>query len=124
VLQQSVNGRPDQQAEVPFATANASSSTFVWDDTNSATIVAIVNAGPTAATISVTLWDNNGNVAGTSTVSLPAHQKTEAALRSLPGLAGIAGLHGRAEFDATSGNVAVLALRFGGWPSRPFRRSK
>jgi hypothetical protein len=115
VFRQSVTGRPDQEAVVPFATANAASSTLVWDDTSFITAIAIANAGPVAATISVTLWDNDGNVVGTSTVNLPAGQKTEAALRSLPGLAGMVGLRGRAQFSATSGNVAVLGLRFVGW---------
>jgi hypothetical protein len=50
-----VTGRPDQEAVAPFATANAASSALVWDDTNFVTAVAIVNAGPVAATISITL---------------------------------------------------------------------
>jgi hypothetical protein len=114
VFRQSVTGKADQEAVAPFATANASSSTLVWDDTNFVTAVAMVNAGPVAATIAITLWDNNGNVVGTSTANLPPYQKTEAALRNYPGLSGMAGLRGRAQFSATSGNVAVLGLRFGG----------
>jgi len=113
VFRESVTGRPDQEAVVPFAPANAVSSTLVWDETNSLTAVAVVNAGPVAALISITLWDNNGNVVGTSALNLPAGQKTEATLRSLPGLSGMVGLRGRAQFSATSGNVAVLGLRFG-----------
>ena len=113
VFRQSVTGRPDQEAVAPFATANAASSTLVWDDTSFVTAIAIANAGPVAATISVTLWDNDGNVVGRSTVNLPPYQKTEAALRNLPGLSGMAGSRGRAQFSATSGNVAVLGLRFG-----------
>jgi hypothetical protein len=114
VFRQSVTGRADQEAVAPFATANATSSTLVWDDTNFVTAVAIVNSGPVAALISITLWDNNGNVVGTSALNLPAGQKTEAALRTLRGLSGMAGLRGRAKFEATSGSVAVLGLRFGG----------
>jgi len=113
VFRQSVTGRPDQEAVAPFATATAASSTLVWDDTKFVTAIAIANAGRVAATIFVTLWDNNGNAVGTSTVNLPPYQKTEAALRSLPGLAGMVGLRGRAQFSAASGNVAVLGLRFG-----------
>jgi hypothetical protein len=113
VFRQIVAGRPDQEAVVPFATANANSSTLLWDDTSFVTSVAIVNAGPVAASIAITVWDSNGNTVGTSTLSLPAHQKTEATLRSLPGLAGMAGSRGRAQFAAMSGNVAVLGLRFG-----------
>jgi hypothetical protein len=113
VFRQSVTGRPDQEAVVPFATANASTSTLAWDDTAFTTSVAMVNAGPVAATISITLWDNNGHVVGTSSVALPPYQKTAGPLRSYRGLAGMAGLRGRAQFAATSGNVAVLGLRFG-----------
>jgi hypothetical protein len=114
VFRQSATGKADQEAVAPFATANAVSSTLVWDDTNFITAVAMVNPGPVAATIAITVRDNNGNVVGTSTVNLPAYQKQEAALRNLPGLSGMAGLRGRARFDATSGNVAVLGLRFNG----------
>ena len=113
VFRESVTGLPNQEAVVPFAMANATSSTLVWDETNLLTAVAVVNAGPVAALISITLWDNNGNVVGTSALNLPAGQKTEATLRSLPGLSGMVGLRGRAQFSATSGNVAVLGLRFG-----------
>jgi hypothetical protein len=115
VFRQSVSGRADQEAVVPFATANSVSSTLVWDDTAFTTSVAMVNAGPVAATISITVWDNNGNVVGTSSVTLPPYQKTETAngLRSLPGLSGMAGSRGRVQFAAASGNVAVLGLRFG-----------
>jgi len=95
VFRQSVAGRPDQEAVVPFATSNASSGTFVWDDATHVTSIAVANAGTAAATISITLWDNNGNVVGTSTLNLPPHQKTEATLRSLPGLSGMVGLRGR-----------------------------
>jgi hypothetical protein len=114
VFRQSVSGQPDQEAVVPLAAANASSSTLIWDDTSYITAVAIVNAGSVAATISITLSDNNGNKVGTSSLNLPAHQKTEAVLRTLPGLSGMKGLRGRAVFAATSGNVAVLGLRANG----------
>ena len=114
IFRQSVTGRADQEAVVPFTTANGVSSILVWDDTTYITAVAIANAGPIAATISITLRDNNGNVVGTSSVNLQPYQKTEATLRSLPGLSGMVGLRGRARLGATSGNVAVLGLRFNG----------
>jgi hypothetical protein len=112
VFRQSVTGQSDHEAVVPFAKANASWARFAWDDTTHVTAIAVVNAGSVAASISITLRDSSGKMVGTSTLSLPAHQKTEAVLRTLPGLAGMAGLSGRAEFDATSGNVAALGLRF------------
>ena len=88
VFRQTVAGVPDQEAVVPLSTASSSASTIVWDDTNFVTSVAIVNLGSGAATVTITLWDNNGNIVGTSALVLGAHQKTEATLRSLPGLRG------------------------------------
>ena len=113
VFRQTVGGQ-SQEAVVPFATANANSSTLIWDDSRYTTGVAIVNAGSSAATITISLTDNNGNAVGTSTLDLGAHHKTEAILRTLPGLSGMAGLRGKAVFSATSGNVAVLGLRANG----------
>lgn len=113
VFRQTVGGQ-SQEAVVPFATANANSSTIIWDETSYTTGVAIVNAGSAAAAISINVSDNNGNTIGTSTLHLAAHQKTEAVLRTLPGLSGMAGLRGKAVFSATSGNVAVLGLRANG----------
>lgn len=114
IFRQSATGKPDQEAVVPFSVAYGSSSELIWDETDFTTAVAIVNAGSVAAAISITLWDNGGKVVGTSTVTLLPHQKTEADMRLMSGLSGMVGLRGRATFAATSGNVAVLGLRFGG----------
>jgi hypothetical protein len=112
IFRQTVAGRPDQEAVAPFVAANKYSGTLVWDDTSFVTSVAMVNAGPVNGSVSITVWDNSGRLIGTTSVSLPAHQKTEAALRTLPGLATMAGSRGTAQFVATSGNIAVLGLRF------------
>ena len=113
VFRQSVTGRADQEAVAPFVAANKYASTLVWDDTvNYTTTVALVNAGPVDGSVEITVWDNNGNVIGTATVSLPAGQKTEAPMRTLLGLANMAGSRGTARFVATSGNIAVLGIRF------------
>jgi len=114
VFRQIVPGRTNQEAVVPFATANANSSTMVFDDTISVTGVAIANAGPAAASISITVWDNNGTVLGTSTVTLQPNHNTTGVLSGFPGLSGVSGHRGRVQFAATSGNVAVLGLRFTG----------
>ncbi len=113
VFRQTAAGQ-SQEAVVPLAPANASSSTLVWDDTSYITAVAIVNGGSVSATISITLSDSNGHTVGTSSLTLPAHNKTEAVLHTLPGLSGMTGQRGRAVFAATSGNVAVLGLRANG----------
>jgi hypothetical protein len=114
VFRQSVTGKPDQEAVAPFEAGNVASSTMVWDDTKYVTSVAIVNSGATAGTVSITLWNNDGNTVGTSSISLGAHQKTEAALRTLQGLSTMAGQRGRARFVTSEGTIAVLGLRFDG----------
>src|ERR1035441_5317817 len=106
-------GQGDQEAVVPLSDAAASSNTLTWDETNLTTAVAIVNPSPTAATVGVTLWDESGNTIGTSSVALPPNGKTAAALRSLPGLGGMLGKRGSAQFKVSTGSVDVLGLRFG-----------
>ena len=113
VFRQSVAGHSDQEAVVPLSDAGASSNTLTWDETNLTTAVAIVNPGSTAATVDVTLWDESGNTIGTSSVALPPNGKTAAALRSLPGLSGMLGKRGSAQFKVSTGSVDVLGLRFG-----------
>ncbi len=114
VFRQTVAGGPDQEAVVPFSDASATSNTLTWDETSFVTAVAIVNPGSTAETVAVTLWDENGKAVGTSSVALAPGSKTEATLRTLPGLSGMVGQRGSAQFSASAGSVAVLGLRFDG----------
>ena len=113
VFRQSVAGRPDQEAVVPFSDAGASSNTLTWDETSLTTSVAVVNPSSTATTVAVTLWDKNGNIIGTSSIPLPPNGKTEPELRNLSGLGGMVGQRGAAQFTVSAGSVAVLGLRFG-----------
>jgi len=48
-------------------------------------------------------WDENGNTVGTSTIPLAPDSKTEATLRTLPGLSGMVGLRGSAQFRSAPG---------------------
>lgn len=110
-------GITDQEAVVPLSLTGTSSATLTWDDTNYTTAVAIANPTSNAETVTITVWDASGNLIGTTPVSLPPNGKTEAVLRSLPGLAGMAGNLGSASFTVppgTSQSVAVLGLRFNG----------
>jgi P pilus assembly chaperone PapD len=113
VFRASATGQPDQEAVVPFSDAGAVSSTLTWDETSFTTSVAIVNPSSTAANVAMTVWDQNGNTIGTSSIALPPYNKTATELRTLPGLAGMLGKRGSAQFKVTTGNVAVLGLRFG-----------
>jgi hypothetical protein len=114
VFRQSVAGRPDQEAVVPFSDAGATSNTLTWDETNLTTAVAVSNPSSTATTVAVTLWDENGKIIGTSSIPLGPYSKTEATLRTLPGLSGMVGQRGSAQFTVSTGSVAVLGLRFDG----------
>ena len=106
-------GQTDQEAVVPLSSSSATSSTLIWDDTNVVTAVAIVNPSNVGTTVSITLRDTSGqNHVGASTVDLPPNGHTAVVLRNLRGLGGMAGLRGSADFSVTSGNVAVLGLRF------------
>ena len=74
----------------------------------------MVNLASVSTTISVLARDNQGNTIGTSAIPLAAHAKKAVVLRDLPGLAGVAGAVGSADFTATIGNLAALGLRFNG----------
>jgi hypothetical protein len=114
VFRESISGQPDQEAVVPFSSATTTANTLIWDETSVSTGVAIVNPTANSIQIAITARDTSGNTIGNSTLSLPPNGKTEAYLSSLPGLAGIAGKRGSAQFVAQSGSVAVLGLRFNG----------
>jgi hypothetical protein len=115
VFRQSVSGRADQEAVVPLSGASATTSTLIFDDTSSATAVAIVNPSSQPATLTITVKNAAGTILGASALVLPAKSKKAAVLQSLPGLSAMAGTNGTATFSvSSSGNVAVLGLRFEG----------
>jgi hypothetical protein len=114
VFRQSVRDVPDQEAVVPLANAASKSATLIFDDTEFITAAALVNPSLIATTVTVTVKSANGGALGTTTVALPARSKTAVSLRTLPGLSGVANNRGTATFTVTTGNVAVLGLRFFG----------
>lgn len=114
VFRQSVPGVPDQEAVVPLASSTSTSSTLTWDDTNYTTAVAVANPSVVPATVSITVWNGAGAVVGTSSITLGAGAKTEATLRSMPGLSAVIADRGSAQFTVRSGSVALLGLRFNG----------
>jgi hypothetical protein len=114
VFRQIVAGKPDQEALVGLKNANTTSSTLSWDDTSPlSTSIAIVNPSTVAATVTITVWDTNGNVIGTSSQGLQPGTKIANSMHAFLGLSGMTGQRGSAQFSVTSGNVAVLGLRFG-----------
>ena len=115
VFRQSVPGIADQEAVVPLAYAYGGNNSLIYDDRNGlVTAVAIVNPTSVATTVSITAFDVLGNVIGTSSVTLQPFNKTEVALRSLPGLSGVVDHRGNVVFSVSTGSVVVLGLRFNG----------
>jgi hypothetical protein len=114
VFRQSVPGIADQEAVVPLSKINDTTNTLIWDDTSHTTAVAIVNPSTTPVTVNINVRNADGSALGSGSVTLAAGAKTATVLRDLPGLAGMAGKMGQADFTVSSGNVAVLGLRFGG----------
>ena len=107
-------GGPDQEAVVPFASSSGTSATLTWDDKNLTTGVAVANPSSSPATIAITARDASGATIGTSSLTLQALNHTAAVLDAFPGLSGVAGQSGSAQFTASAGNLAVLGLRFNG----------
>jgi len=114
IFRKSNPGVPDQEVIVPLSEASSTLRTLVWDDTNYITAVAIVNPSAVANIVTITVRDDAGNLIGNPTISLGAHAKTAVVLRNVPGLAGMVGKRGFADFSVVAGNVAVLGLRFNG----------
>ncbi|NWF85162.1 MAG: hypothetical protein HXY18_15195 [Bryobacteraceae bacterium] len=112
VFRQSVAGRADQEAVVPFAGSNSARSTLIFDDAGLTTAVAVANPTESAVTVSATAKSNSGTVLGTSSIDLPARGK--AAFNLAGNISGVAGHRGSAEFSVSSGAASVLGLRFGG----------
>jgi hypothetical protein len=114
VFRQTVPGKPDQEALVGLKNANATSNSLTWDDTGSlSTSIAMVNPGTVAATVTITVWDVNGNLIGTSAQGLQPGTKIANSMHEFLGLGGMTGQRGSALFSVTTGNVSVLGLRFG-----------
>jgi hypothetical protein len=114
VFRQSIPGIADQEAVVPFSGGTSATSTLIWDDTNLVTAVAIVNLSAVPNNVLIVLRDSTGAPIGNSNISVPAQGKVAKALRDLPGLGQMTGNRGSADFTGSTGNIAVLGLRFNG----------
>jgi hypothetical protein len=113
VFRQSVLGRADQEAVVPLTPESSQTADFAYDDTSSTTSVALVNPSNQQVTATITLYQSDGLLIGSSQLVLGARAKQAIALRNLPGLSGAAGKRGWATFSVPSGAISVLGLRFG-----------
>jgi len=108
------NNNTAQEATVGLKNANQTATSIIWDETISGyvTAVAILNTSGVATTVTITVYDTNGNLIGTSMQQVPAGQKVSGNLHSFANLSGMVGKAGSALFSVSTGSVSVLALRF------------
>jgi hypothetical protein len=111
VFRRSPAGEQEQEAVVPFASSSGTTTTLIWDEKNLTNGVAIMNPSSSTATIAITARNAAGATIGTSSLTLQPLNHTAADLSTFPGLSGIVGQSGSAQFTASTGNVAVLGLR-------------
>src|SRR5581483_193027 len=98
VFRQSIAGVTDQEAVVQLSTGSATTSTLLFDETQYVNGVAVVNAGAADTVVSITARDNQGNTIATGSLTVPKGNKTEAALRDIPGMAAVVGKMGSVDF--------------------------
>jgi hypothetical protein len=110
VFRQSISGVNAQEAVVPLSINTATTSTMLFDDTKYVTAFAVVNLSSAANTIAVVARDTQGNTLGTASIPLAANAKTSMVLNSI--IPAIKGAIGSVDFTVSSGNLAVLGLRF------------
>jgi len=110
IFRQSAAGRPDQEAVVPLTRTDSSFSTLIFDDTAFTTAVAFVNPASAPGSVTISARDENGLDLGSTAVALAPNARQAVNLRAL--LPAVAGTRGSVQFDAGSGAVAVLGLRF------------
>jgi hypothetical protein len=115
VFRQTVTGRANQEALVGFKSATGTATSLIFDETsNLVASVAMVNSSNVAATVAISVWDNEGNLIGTAQQLVPAGNQVTSQLDQLAGLSGMVGKQGSALFTVPSGNISVLGLRFAG----------
>ena len=110
VFRQAVPGRPDQEAVVPFSTTSGTRASLIYDDSNLTTGLAIWYNGSSSATVTLTARDESGAQIGTGTVTLSPGTKTAFALSEK--IPAISLKRGWLEVTTSTGNIAVLGLRF------------
>lgn len=112
VFRQSVAGKADQEAVVPFASSTGTKSLLTFDESAFTTAVAMWFNGSSSGAVTLTAKDESGNSLGTATIMMtPGTKQAFAVTDHLPS---ISGHRGSLVVSTTAGTVAVLGLRFGG----------
>jgi hypothetical protein len=114
VFRQSVAGRADQEAVVPLAPETSQHAHFVFDEEKTTTGIAFVNPSSQAASVTITVYNPDNAVLGTTRLQLGSKSKMVAVLKNLPDMTGVAGQYGRVAIESASGAISVLGLRFAG----------
>ena len=112
VFRQSVAGKSDQEAVVPYASSAGTKALLTFDETNFTTAVALWYNGAAKGNVTVTVKDESGTTLGTSTISMDPGTKVPFAI--VDRVPAISGHRGSVILSTTSGSIAVLGLRFGG----------
>jgi hypothetical protein len=113
VFRQRAAGRPDQEAVVPFVTYTGSKWTMTWDERAGVRAgVAAVNLDTArSVSVAVTVKDNQGAVLFNGALPvLASGQKYVFLLRDV--VPTVNGRYGVAEFVPSTGQIAILGLRF------------
>ena len=112
VFRQSVAGKGDQEAVVPFASSTGTKAQLTFDESTFTTAVAIWYNGASNGTITLMAKDESGGSLGSATITMmPGTKQAFAVTDRLPS---ISGHRGSLVVSTGSGSMAVLGLRFGG----------
>ena len=112
VFRQSVAGKGDQEAVVPFASSTGTKALLTFDESAYTTGIAIWYNGASNATVTLTAKDESGNSLGMGILTMTPGTKQSFAVTDK--IAAISGHRGSLVVSTSTGSVAVLGLRFGG----------
>jgi hypothetical protein len=121
VFKQSVAGREDQEAVVPFSYGTMD-ATMTFDEKASVTAVALTNTSSGSTALQLTAYDWNGPVIGTTSLNLAKGAKMSFVLADKIKQLVDNKRQGLLRITATSGNFTGLGFRFLGsaFTSIPF----
>lgn len=114
VFRQSLPGLPDQEAVVLLSNDSSTTSTLIYDEINLQTAVAIVNTSGQDISVNITVRDTSGATIASTTLPMPANNKSAMYLSRLAGLSGMVGKRGIVDFTVDSGAISVMGIRFNG----------
>ena len=102
-----------QEASVPLETRTPKNFVLVYDNTNGLTTgVALANAGAAAATVTANIYDDQGNLLQSPTISLAGHAQQTIVLNAT--YAVTANKRGMVQFVVpSSGPISMIGIRVG-----------